>query len=408
MPLLAIQIILLTALFAWLVCIYTAYGDGIIGRRMRLKEPTVVNTPLETPPLSIVIAAHNQATALRRHLPEILAQEYERFEVIVVDMRSTDETKDVLERLELQHAQLRHTFVPASARDISIERLALTLGFRAAVNEWVVITRPDCQPASPLWLQRIGETIAQPKSGIQSPRLQTPDIVLGYARYDEQRDTMLDLKTGFYRLWATMANIRHILGGKAAVRADSCNMAYRKSLFMEHGGFAADQDLKAGAEELLVNHNATATNTAILLSPAGMVIQDRITDEHTWEQMHMFYAETRHHQHHTGLYRWHQFLRMVTPWMALLLLTLPAVAGIVLALSMPEMATILTAIVLFILSVTYYYVRITAFHTTASSLGVRNHMWLQPYLDLCIIIWHIKDRFARRMTSRNEFRKKFV
>ena len=105
MPLLAIQIILLTALFAWLVCIYTAYGDGIIGRRMRLKEPTVVNTPLETPPLSIVIAAHNQATALRRHLPEILAQEYERFEVIVVDMRSTDETKDVLERLELQHAQ---------------------------------------------------------------------------------------------------------------------------------------------------------------------------------------------------------------------------------------------------------------------------------------------------------------
>ena len=40
--------------------------------------------------ISVVIATHNQADALRRNLPRILEQEYERFEVIVVNDASTE------------------------------------------------------------------------------------------------------------------------------------------------------------------------------------------------------------------------------------------------------------------------------------------------------------------------------
>ena len=407
LSLLAFLIILSTALVVWLISICNAHSVGAIGRRIRRVEPSSVNAPVETPPLTVIIAAHNQAPALRRHLPEILAQEYDRFEVIVVDMRSTDETKDILERLELQHAHLRHTFVPASARDISVERLALTLGFRAAAHEWVVITHPDCQPASPLWLQRIGETIAQPKRGLQSPRLTTPDIILGYARYDESRETWLDTKIGFYRLWATIANIQHVLGGHAAVRADACNIAYRKSLFFEHGGFAADQDLQAGAEELLVNHNATVSNTALLLSPAAMVIQDRIHDEYTWKQTRLFYAETRFHQHHTALYRLRQFLRIVTPWLMLMIFA-GSLACLVMAMAMPQTLTILLFVVLFILYVSYVFMHLTAVHTTATALSIRNNLWAQLYLELCVLPWYINDRITRRFASRNDFRKKFV
>ena len=42
--------------------------------------------------ISVVIATHNQADALRSNLPRILEQEYERFEVIVVNNASTDDT----------------------------------------------------------------------------------------------------------------------------------------------------------------------------------------------------------------------------------------------------------------------------------------------------------------------------
>lgn len=405
---LAFLIILLTALVVWFLGIYNAHSAGVIGRKMRRIGPPSVNAPVESPPLTVIIAAHNQAPALRRHLPEILAQEYERFEVIVVDMRSTDETKDILERLELQHAHLRHTFVPASARDISIERLALTLGFRAATTEWVVITRPDCQPASPLWLQRIGEAIVQPQLSLQSPLLKKPDIVLGYARYDESRDTWLDTKIGFYRLCVTIATIQHVLSGHAAVRADACNLAYRRSLFFEHGGFADDQDLKAGAEELLVNHNATASNTALLLSPAGMVIQDRIHDERSWKQMRVFYAETRCHQRNTALYRLHQFLRIVAPWLMLLLVVIPSLVCLVMAIVMPQALSIVLFVLLLILYVSYAVLQLKAIHTTATALNVRHNPWTQLYLELCVLPWYISDRLVRRFAPRNDFRKKFI
>ena len=123
---LLLQIVLLVVLLIWIIATIVAYGYGRIGRRMQAQQK-LVTVSESLPPLSVVIAAHNQATAIRRHLPAILAQDYERFEVIVVNASSTDDTKDVLERLELQHANLHHTFTPHSARDISLERLALRL-----------------------------------------------------------------------------------------------------------------------------------------------------------------------------------------------------------------------------------------------------------------------------------------
>ena len=177
--LLLLKILLITALLIWILAIIPAYQYGQLGRSLQKIDKKLDAVEEDLPPLTVVIAAHNQAPALRRHLPVILNQDYARFEVIVIDMASTDETKDVLERLELQYAYLRHTHTPSSARDISVQRLALTLGFRAAAYDWVVMTRPDCEPISPHWLTRIGETIIHPKQGIQSPLLKQPDMVLG-------------------------------------------------------------------------------------------------------------------------------------------------------------------------------------------------------------------------------------
>jgi len=44
------------------------------------------------PPVSVLIAAHNEADRLRRYLPSVLSQEYPVFEVIVALDRCTDES----------------------------------------------------------------------------------------------------------------------------------------------------------------------------------------------------------------------------------------------------------------------------------------------------------------------------
>lgn len=410
--LLLFKVVLLVALIVWPMAIISAYQYGRLGRLLLRLDKKKTGTESDLPPLSIIIAAHNQAPALRRHLPVILNQDYDRFEVIVIDMASTDETKSVLERLELQYANLRHTHTPASARDISIARLALTLGFRSAANEWVVITHPDCEPISSLWLSRIGEAISAPKHFIQSTLLASPEMVLGMARYDEQRSSWLDYKTGFYRLWNTMATAQHVLNGHAAVRADACNLAFRKSYFLEHGGFAEAQDLKAGAEELLVNHTSTPYNTALLLAPSAMVIQDRVSSEQTWAMQRLFYAETRRHQHHAHLYRLEQSWRQLLPWLVAFALVLPLfVCCAFLFMEMEPIETrsiIILIVVLFLLIIIYTITKLISFNTTTRALGCRSYYLSLLLLEFQLPLQNLSARISRRFTSQNNFRKKFI
>ena len=410
--LLLLKILLITALLIWVLAIIPAYQYGQLGRSLLKIDKKMDAVEEDLPPLTVIIAAHNQAPALRRHLPAILNQDYNRFEVIVIDMASTDETKDVLERLELQYAYLRHTHTPSSARDISVERLALTLGFRAAANEWIVITRPDCEPISPHWLTRIGETIIHPKQGIQSPLLKKPDMVLGMARFDEQRSTWLDHKMGFYRLWNTMEGSQHVLNGHAAVRADACNIAFRKSYFFESGGFAEAQDLKAGAAELLVNHTSTPSNTALLVLPSAMVVQDMINSESIWAKRRVFYAETRRHQRHAFLYRFIQAWHQLMPWLVVFGMVLPLLVCLVVLFTRQETEVriylIVLTVVLMLLLAIYTYTKISSLRITTRALGCRNYYLSLIPLELQLPLQNLISRLTRRFSKNNEFRKKFV
>ena len=208
--------------------------------------------------ISVVIATHNQADALRSNLPRILEQEYERFEVIVVNNASTDDTEDVLKTLELKYANLHHTFTPSGARHISHKRLSLTIGIKAAQYEWLLLTEPDSRPCSPHWLSIMAGHF---HDGIQ--------IVLGYANYMPDK-RLLSRKTIFFNLFHQMQYLPWATRHKA-YRCNPANIAYRKSLFMAHKGFADDINLIGGVTELLVNRHSCVGNTAVSLHPDSKV-----------------------------------------------------------------------------------------------------------------------------------------
>lgn len=348
-------------------------------------------------PLSIIIPTHNQASELREHLPAILDQDFTDFEVIVVDMSSMDETKDVLEDLELRYPALRHTRTPASARDISIERLAITLGFRTAKHEWVVITRADCHPATSHWLQALSQQMQEGK-----------DIVIGVAKYSEEPHSWLQLKAGFFRQWNSLANIYHIRSGHAAVRADGCNLAMRRSFFLSKDGFGDHLNLLAGAEELLVNHLSTPRNTAIAATPEAIVIQDPLPLPQLWKKQRVFYMETRRHQNHTATYRTHQNLRLLTPW---LLLIIACAIWPVLQHFYPQQQTaiaIITALILLLtLILTVFWVRSS--NRAARAIGYqRNYNLTRILFTLQLPFWNFRAWLAHRLSPQTEFRKKFV
>ncbi len=98
----------------------------------------------ERPRVSILIPARNEAEILRTTLPAFLSQDYDNYEVILVDDASTDETPELAKRFAALH--------PRRFRVLRVESLpenwvgkphALHRAFEQAQGEWVLATDAD-------------------------------------------------------------------------------------------------------------------------------------------------------------------------------------------------------------------------------------------------------------------------
>lgn len=357
--------------------------------RLVASQPTA-DGAAPRPPLSVVITVHNQADSLRRNLPLILEQEYDPFEVIVVDNDSTDDTESVLKALELKYEHLSHMSTPKSARYISPKRLSLTLGIRSARYDWVVLTEAGCHPDSPRWLEAVGACCGRSSSC---------QMVLGYANYVPQR-SFFARKLLFFRLFNQLMLFAHC-ARHAAYRADASNLAYRKSFFLSRNGFAGHVNLLSGAEELLVNRNSTPQNTLLALHPDAYVRQELPSARRLWKQERVYYMETRRYFRHTWSYRLTYHLTTLLPWACLFCWG----AALTVAFLRTDYVEAGLGIGLYL---AYLVVKDVAFNRSARALGERGFHLLLPFLELAVPLWNLSARLAHLTHSRRDFRKKII
>ena len=207
----------------------------------------------ETPGVSVVLCAHNEAYNLSQYLQALLTQDYPEYEVIVVDDGSEDDTRTVVESYLAHDKRLHLTFVPYGARVGSTKKLALTLAAKSAQYDYLLLTDADCVPESKHWIRQMVSGFEQGK-----------DIVLGFGAYFMEKSHVNRLVQ-----YDTLFNGLHYLGAALCghpYMGVGRNLAYRKSLFFESGGFTHLMTNRAGDDDLFVNHVATKQNTAVVLT----------------------------------------------------------------------------------------------------------------------------------------------
>jgi polysaccharide deacetylase family protein (PEP-CTERM system associated) len=106
------------------------------------------------PFISVIVPIRNEAPFIRRTLDQLLGQNYDpdRFEVIVVDGASTDDTPDVVRSLEAEHPNLR---LLANARRWS--SAARNLGVRSARGDIVVVVDGHCEVDNANYLSELAD-----------------------------------------------------------------------------------------------------------------------------------------------------------------------------------------------------------------------------------------------------------
>jgi len=201
-------------------------------------------------PISVVISARNEAVNLQDFLPSILEQKYPEYEVVVVNDRSWDGTYDVLEEFARQYSHLKIVQVNEGEKFIAGKKFALTMGIKAAKYDWLVFTDADCKPASDQWLM-----------GMQQPADEHKEILLGYSPYFKKRG-LLNSLVRFETFFTAVNYLSFALTGNPYMGVGR-NLAYKKSLFFKHKGFAAHMHVPSGDDDLFVNAHATKRNVAI-------------------------------------------------------------------------------------------------------------------------------------------------
>ena len=229
-----------------------------------------------TPPVSVIICAHDEEKNLRELIPLLLQQHYSQFEVIIVEDRCNDGTYDFLLEATTLDKRLKMVRVRHLPEHVSGKKYALTLGIKAAAYEWVLFTDADCRPNSDQWIRSMASHFQESAQIVlgYSPFTKFPGYLNSFIRFDS-------LLTGIQFIgWALLG--RPYMGvGR--------NLAYRKALFFENKGFNNFLRITGGDDDLFVNKLATTKNTVVSIGAALLMPS---TPKKTWKEF--LYQKLRH------------------------------------------------------------------------------------------------------------------
>lgn len=274
-----IILLLLAALFLIIQAVYyfTLY-NRIYCRDKNLKQNGIPFTK-EQPPVSVIISVRDDSEQLHQCLSSVLEQDYPLFEVIVINDGDNDESENIILQLESQYNNLYHSFVPKSSRYLSRKKLALTIGVKAAKYDWIVVTEPNCAPASNQWLKYMARNFTS-----------RTEVVLGYSRYQYEK-SWTNRCIAFDNLFQSMRYLGMALIGKPYMGIGR-NMAYRKELFFQQKGFSAHLNIQRGDDDLFINQIANKENTRVETAPEAIVATSNIENCRNWYSDKIGYAYT--------------------------------------------------------------------------------------------------------------------
>jgi cellulose synthase/poly-beta-1,6-N-acetylglucosamine synthase-like glycosyltransferase len=131
------------SIVVFLVALSVLYDGMQYRRRIRkLARSAPLNTP-DAPLLSIIIPARNEEKHIERALASVLALDYPRLEIIVLDDRSQDSTADILHRMAEQEARLRVITITELPAGWLGKNYALHVGAEQAEGEFLLFTDAD-------------------------------------------------------------------------------------------------------------------------------------------------------------------------------------------------------------------------------------------------------------------------
>jgi cellulose synthase/poly-beta-1,6-N-acetylglucosamine synthase-like glycosyltransferase len=222
---------LLTGLFLC-VCVFLIRGWNAV------KQPLLKSSGFSTP-VTILIAARNEEEKIHLTIEDILAQDYPKHltEIIIADDHSTDDTSQIISSYADRGVRLLQMNEDKPLN--SYKKKAIAKAIDLSTGDLMVATDADCRMDSK-WLSTI----------VGYFEMYNPVMISSPVSYFEEKSLFERMQSlEFYSLIATGGAF---IGNGRASTCNGANLAYRKDIFYEVGGFKGIDDLASGDDELLL------------------------------------------------------------------------------------------------------------------------------------------------------------
>ena len=269
-------------------------------------------TKLSAVPVSVIVCAKNEAENLKTNIPLLLSQDYSEFEIILINDNSSDDSLEIMEALALQSDKIRVVDVAGNEHFWGSKKYALTLGIKRAKYEHLLFTDADCAPTSTKWIENMVNHFDNEKT-----------IVLGYGAYHRIKRSWLNKIIRFETVLTAVQYFGYAINRNPYMGVGR-NLAYTAKTFYNNRGFMEHIKVASGDDDLFINSAATATNTAICLSPEAFTYSN---PKLTWKSW--FIQKRRHtsvaqhyktkHKLQLGFFYLSQILFLITAFILLAL-----------------------------------------------------------------------------------------
>lgn len=309
------------------------------------------------PVLSVVMPVRNEEAHIEPLLGQLLDQSLDnsRYEILVVDGRSEDKTREVVRRLQTEHANLQLLDNPDC-----LASCARNIGARAARGDFVIFVDGHCQILHNDMLEMVLQAHQRGEKCISRPQPLVPDSLGGFA----EATTL-----------ARRSLIGHYTGSKIYSHKDrhcsplTAGCGYNRDFFWELGGL--DEDFDA-AEDLEFNYRVRALGVEAFHSEKFTICYSpRTTPLGLFRQLYRYgYGRAR-------MTRKHPFAFSPLPTL-LGLLGLWFLLGLVLAVVFPGLTKIYLATLL-------PYAAVTALTSAWMARGRSPWFWLKTWSAFPVI-----------------------
>jgi cellulose synthase/poly-beta-1,6-N-acetylglucosamine synthase-like glycosyltransferase len=211
------------------------------------------------PALTVIIPVRNEAQNIGHLLDDLSRQTYGRFDVIVADDSSTDDTLAICRDYAPRVPYVLHPLPLADERTASPKKRAITQSIALASGDLIITTDGDCR-VGPDWLAAFAGFYRQTGAKLISGPVTFSGTTPGPAVPRETGEG--GLRQTAQRLFAALQTVEFasLIGSGACTMAlgkptmcNGANLCYEKRVFTDVGGFAGVDHLASGDDEFLMH-----------------------------------------------------------------------------------------------------------------------------------------------------------